>query len=81
MTDSHAKRWDAEEPATKNEPAPVKPHRRVPPQPVVVVDFDMSFESLVKFMVKVVLAAIPAAIILSVIFAVISFVFMLMWKN
>ncbi|MNG03438.1 hypothetical protein D3C77_613190 [compost metagenome] len=42
----------------------------VKPQEVVVVDFQMSFNSMVWFMVKLVLASIPALIILSIIFAV-----------
>ena len=36
---------------------------------VIVVDIDMPFWSMVKFMVKLALAAIPAAIIVAIIFA------------
>lgn len=40
--------------------------------PVVVVDFDMSFGNMVRFLVKLAIAAIPAAIIIGVIWAVIA---------
>lgn len=38
------------------------------PQEVVIVDFDMSFPSMVRFMVKWAIAAIPALIILAILF-------------
>ncbi|MBK3797540.1 hypothetical protein CXF92_18525 [Pseudomonas sp. Choline-3u-10] len=37
-------------------------------QPVVVVDVNMSFGAMVRFMVKWALAAVPAAIILVILF-------------
>lgn len=44
-------------------------------QPVVVVDLNMSFGAMVRFMVKWAVAAIPAAIILFVLFwGVVSFI-------
>jgi hypothetical protein len=44
------------------------------PQPVVIVDFRMSFMSMVWFMVKWALAAIPAAIILvAIVVAAVAF--------
>lgn len=48
----------------------VAQQRRAPTsaQPVVIVDFNMSFWSMVQFMVKWALAAIPAALILILIF-------------
>ncbi|MGQ7957685.1 hypothetical protein ACUTAF_08210 [Pseudomonas sp. SP16.1] len=44
-------------------------------QPVVILDLNMSFNSMVWFMVKWVLASIPAFIILFVIFAILFFMF------
>lgn len=44
-------------------------------QPVVILDLNMSFNSMVWFMVKWVLASIPAFIILFVIFALLFFMF------
>lgn len=40
---------------------------RIPPQQVIVTDFDMAFGSMVKFMVKWAIAAIPALIILLIV--------------
>ncbi|WP_036992222.1 FmdB family zinc ribbon protein [Metapseudomonas furukawaii] len=47
----------------------------VRPQQVVVVDFQMSFNSMVWFMVKAALASIPALIILAVIGALLTIFF------
>lgn len=44
-------------------------------QPVVVIDINMSFGSMVIFMVKWALAAIPALAILFILFAGVSFFF------
>jgi len=40
------------------------------PIPVTVVDFEMSFGAMVRFMVKFALASIPAAIILMIVGAI-----------
>jgi hypothetical protein len=45
------------------------------PQEVRIIDFNMPFWSMVKFMVKLSLASIPAYIILVIIFAVIFLIF------
>jgi hypothetical protein len=45
------------------------------PRQVLIIDFNMPFWSIVRFMIKFVLAAIPAMIILIVIFAVFSAIF------
>ena len=45
------------------------------PQPVVVVDFNMKFGSMIVFMIKFAIAAIPAAIILGIVFAMVAGIF------
>lgn len=47
-------------------------HRHPGAQPVVVIDIDMKFWSMVKFMVKWAIAAIPAVIILAALLAMIG---------
>jgi len=85
MPDTHAKRWEEDEPMSANEPLAAEPRhpeqRRSTPQRVVVVDFDMSFDSMVMFMVKAAIAAIPAAIILAIIFGLVTLVFTLVWSG
>jgi hypothetical protein len=53
-------------------PAAASAGTYVKPQEVVVVDFQMSFNSMVWFMVKAALASIPAIVILTVIFFVLQ---------
>ena len=48
-----------------------KPHKT---QPVIIVDFDMPFGSMVSFMIKWVLASIPAFIILSIVGFILSII-------
>jgi hypothetical protein len=67
-------------PAAIPAPAPVVSLTPAPavssgPARVIVVDFDMTFGSMVLFMVKWTLAAIPAMIILFFLFAVVSAIF------
>jgi hypothetical protein len=45
------------------------------PQRVAVVNFDMEFGTMVRFLVKLAIAAIPAAIILAIMAAVLAAVF------
>ncbi|WP_044871979.1 hypothetical protein [Pseudomonas sp. LFM046] len=52
-----------------------QPKAYVKPQEVVVVDFQMSFNSMVWLMVKAALASIPAFIILFLIGAALTFFF------
>ncbi|WP_374979242.1 hypothetical protein PSGK_21090 [Pseudomonas solani] len=47
----------------------------VKPQEVVVVDFKMSFNSMVWFMVKAAFASIPALIIIAIVLAVLNLLF------
>ena len=58
-------------PTPKIQPKPIKP----PPLLVKVVDFEMSFNSMVIFMIKWALAAIPALIITSIIISLIFLTF------
>ncbi|EPL59954.1 hypothetical protein B382_23893 [Stutzerimonas stutzeri B1SMN1] len=65
--------WDRKEPLPKGAVKAIEADQRQrqaaePLTKVVVVDFKMSFDSLVVFMIKAALAAIPAAIILAVVF-------------
>lgn len=46
------------------------------PQPVVIIDVEMPFASMVLFMVKLVLATIPAALLATLLFTLASALFM-----
>jgi hypothetical protein len=45
------------------------------PHPVLIIDFNMPFWSIVRFMIKFALASIPAIVILILLFAVFSAIF------
>ena len=48
-------------------------------QPVRIINFDMPFSSMVKFMIKWALASVPAFILLLTIWIIISLIFILIF--